>query len=344
MAWRATPSAVAGRSRSTGRAAPRRVAFAPRRVALRAPAGSRRTSRGAGHRPRGAQHREWDASGVVPGDHVNPGSKRSSISQAWSRACQAIRRVAKRTGQRRPPSGDPSDGSARTSRTAARNTATVAGSSGSGSPTRNPIARAYPASAPATWATIRSRSRPPPRGPFRRLTGAAATTASNVAQARPDEAGKPCGLLGIDRTSVERGDDVRCPECRRCRPGEPLDDLGEEDLVGTSISQASRLAASGSGRRCIALAGRGECRPGRRLVPAGPAPARPVERRGEHPAAGHLDPDEKPAVPDRGPAHVSRPASCGEAAPRGRRGRRGAYSKQHQDHGAERRRPRTRRR
>src|SRR5262249_50801252 len=104
---------------------------------------------------------EWrprsDGDGVVQ----TLGCKRSSISQAWSSACHAVRRTKYRGGQRWPERGTRSGGSPRA---AAAKAATAAARTSS--PGRNPSFDTYAPSASATCVTIFSRLRPPPRGPF----------------------------------------------------------------------------------------------------------------------------------------------------------------------------------
>ena len=90
------------------------------------------------------------------------GMERSSISQAWSSTCQAMRRARKR---RHPfsTSRSPDEGRESTSTISARRSSMAAVSSIAGGFRRMPSLRAYPASAWTTCSTILSRSRPPPR-------------------------------------------------------------------------------------------------------------------------------------------------------------------------------------
>src|ERR1700682_3004687 len=110
-------------------------------------------------------------------DRLGQAVLRSSISHAWSSACQAVRRAAYCTGH-----FSVRFGLSKASSIALRKARTAVLSRPSGCLKRTPIAFAYSASAPRTWSNIASRSRPPPRGPLRRAEGALATTVSRYVQ------------------------------------------------------------------------------------------------------------------------------------------------------------------
>ena len=147
---------------------------------------------------------------------------------------------------RRSASGEPSDGWRRTSSMAARCACTAARSIGIG--VRDPAGPAAARSSTSdstTWATILSRSRPPPRGPLRSSAGAAATTRSKTAQAASTRPARRFGVGLRDRPSGRarsRRSGRRTP-CRRRRP--PVRrPRGRAAAGGSNATPASRATTA----------------------------------------------------------------------------------------------------
>ena len=155
----------------------------------------------------------WLSSGLRHG----PDHRRSSISQAWSRACHADRRIAKRAAQtdfcRKPAgSGSPCALAASATRNASRSWRASTGPNAPAERNRPPSAERYAESASRTCCTIDSRSRPPPRGPLRRSTSRASSAVRSNAAHAPSSS-----PVSRDSSSSAMGS----PSLARATPGAP---------------------------------------------------------------------------------------------------------------------------